>query len=457
MRAEAVDLPGDFAQLHETRFDADTNVYEHGWQSFSPTTTYRGGEPPHRPVTDRNRILNYREASHPGREGYFGEGILAVDDGTAVHVVAADDPFTTGVRIRAERTGTSLTISSDGPASTHTFERVDSEDPIQSALESWARSIAAAHGLTPPRRAPTGWCSWYHYFGSVGEDDIIENLRAIDDFELETDVVQLDDGYEAEIGDWLIQDPRFPDLRGLVGRIRDHGRRAGLWLAPFCVGARSRLADEHPEWMLRHPHGGPMHAGYNWEQDLFSLDLTHPGAASHVQGVFSTLCDWGFDYFKLDFLASGAVSGQRHSGADPVTAYRTGLEVIRDAVGSDVHLLLCGAPILQSVGFADSVRVSPDTDTSLLPADGDTCSPGQRNAIRSARGRQFMNGVFFINDPDCLIVRPDVEDREGWADQVRSVGGAVVSSDRLRELDSWGLETTRATLATARGSSLPAR
>ena len=60
-----------------------------------------------------------------------------------------------------------------------------------------------------------------------------------------------------------------------------------------------------------------------------------------------------------------------------------------------------------------------------------------------------MNGVFFTNDPDCLIVSEKVENREAWAAHVGEVQGAVVSSDRLEGLDAWGLETTRALLADA--------
>ena len=48
------------------------------------------------------------------------------------------------------------------------------------------------------------------------------------------------------------------------------GRRFGLWLAPFLVGADTTLAREHPDWLV-----GP--AGHNWGQDLVGLDLTHPG------------------------------------------------------------------------------------------------------------------------------------------------------------------------------------
>jgi hypothetical protein len=63
--------------------------------------------------------------------------------------------------------------------------------------------------------------------------------------------------------------PVFGSLADTVRAIRDSGRRAGIWLAPFSVGARSDLAQRHPGWLT-----GP--AGYNWGDDLVGLDLTHP-------------------------------------------------------------------------------------------------------------------------------------------------------------------------------------
>ncbi|WP_053207238.1 glycoside hydrolase family 36 protein [Jiangella muralis] len=431
--------PG-FDVVHEVAVSDGAEIFEHGWQSFSPTTTYALGVRPHRPTSERNRMLNYRQSSHPGPDGYFGEGVLAVADGAgSVHVVAAEDPFTTGVRLQAVVSGSSVVVGADGPVAVSVLPGSD----VQAALRSWALSAVAAAGLPAARPAPTAWCSWYEYWGGVRREDIVENLDAMRSLDLPVDVVQIDDGYSAEIGDWLTPSDTFADLRGLVEKIRGEGRRAGIWLAPFFAGARSRLAAEHPDWLLRHPHGGALHAGNNWNQDLYSLDLSHPGAAEWMQTVFSTFASWGIDYFKIDFIAAGAIPGRRHSGADPVTAYRDGLRLIRSAVGPSAHILGCGAPVLPSVGLVDSIRVSADTGHTFAPDDGDMCSPSQEAALLSAHGRQFMNGVFFANDPDCLIVGPKVENREAWAAHVESVGGAVVSSDRLAGLDDWGLETTR--------------
>ena len=442
-------MTSPFQPACEIAVASAARVYEHGWQSFSPSHAYRIGERPLRPASERNRILNYRHDSAPGADTYFGEGLLAVEDAFgATHVISGVDPFATATRIRAQvregRRAAGVVVDADGPVQVTTIA-----GGLDGALATWAAEAAAGAGVPAPRPAPTAWCSWYTYGGGVRPDDVLENLAAMDALELPVDVVQVDDGYSAGIGDWLVPSARFGDLAGLVGRIRDSGRRAGIWIAPFLAGADSALVAEHPDWLVRRPHGAPVHAGNNWGRDLCALDVTHPDAAAWLHGVVTTFVGWGVDYLKADFLAAGAVPGLRHSGADPVTAYREGLRLLRDALGPDAHLLGCGAPVLPSVGLVDSLRVSADTDAEMEPGDGDYSQPSQAAARLGGRGRQFMNGVLFVNDPDCLIVAEHVADRRGWADHVAATRGAVVSSDRLGALDAWGLDRTRQLLTAA--------
>ena len=96
-----------------------------------------------------------------------------------------------------------------------------------------------------------GWCSWYQYFHDVTEADIVANLALADRWPF--DVFQIDDGYQAAIGDWLETNDRFPsDLAGLAASIGATGRTPGLWLAPFLVAPDSEVARRHPDWIARH-------------------------------------------------------------------------------------------------------------------------------------------------------------------------------------------------------------
>ncbi len=431
--------------IAKTPVDVGTGrVYEHGWQSWSPTTTYRVTDRPHRPVSERNHFLCYRPGVAASPTLFQGEGLLALqpEQGAPVTLfaaprVGADDEVPT---ITARLDGDRLIVAADGEVEVST-EVAD----LDTALARWAERVAAAAGVAAPRPAPTIWCSWYEYFTEVTEADIDENIATIDRLDLPVEVVQLDDGYQTAHGDWLTLTDRFESLAGVADRIRATERRAGIWVAPFLVFPDSELAVRHPEWLLGEP-GRPVHAGHNWDRDLYALDTTHPGARAWLHQVFTTMVGWGFDFFKIDFLYAGALAGRRYQDVAPLAAYRSALAEIRSAVG-DAYLLACGAPILPTVGLCDAMRVSPDTEPQYLPKDGDYSQPAVRSAMITGRGRAFQHGRFWVNDPDCLIARPAVEHREEWADHVERFGGLRGSSDRITGLDEWGLDTTRRLLS----------
>jgi alpha-galactosidase len=156
----------------------------------------------------------------------------------------------------------------------------------------------------------------------------------------------------------------------------------------------------------------------------------------------------GIEFYKIDFVYAGALTGRRADPAvDGVPAYRRGLGMIRDAIGVDAYLLACGAPILPSVGLVDAMRVSPDTAPHYEPDGGDMSQPSQRAAALTGRGRAWQHGRFWVNDPDCLLARAGMRGRAEWAATVERYGGLRCSSDRIAELDDWGLSTTRRVLS----------
>ena len=423
----------------------EARVHEEGWPSWSPSGAYALGDKPYRPTNDNWATVCYRPGVTVPEGAFQGEGLLALDpgDGSPVRLWAAAEPTCEVPSIRLVVEGDTAEVSADGPVKE--FTGTD----IQATLAEWAAGL----GVTAPRPAPTVWCSWYEYFTAVTEDDIHENLRAMDTLDLPIDVVQIDDGYQKALGDWLTLSGRFRSRAGIADAIRARGRRAGIWTAPFLVDPAGDLAAEHPDWLVKdptHSDGGFLHAGRNWGHDLSVLDTTHPEAAAYLTEVFRTLRAEGYDYFKVDFLYAGALEGVRHSDADPLTAYRQGIELIREAIGEDAYLLGCGAPILPSIGLFDAMRVSPDTAPHRRPEADDYSQPGQDPAEFTGAARQWQHGRFWVNDPDCRMARPAVETRERWAAHVEATGGLMASSDRLLSLDPWGVETTRRLLGGAR-------
>lgn len=93
-----------FADVDEVMVDPRTaRVFEHGWQTGSPTTSYALSDRPHRPSSENRRIISYRPEQVVAAEVFQGEGLLAVlgAEGGPVHVYAARDGVSTVPSIRA--------------------------------------------------------------------------------------------------------------------------------------------------------------------------------------------------------------------------------------------------------------------------------------------------------------------------------------------------------------------
>ncbi|GAB3151436.1 glycoside hydrolase family 36 protein [Microbispora hainanensis] len=428
---------------------ARARVYAEGWQSWSVTTALPLTDTPYRVTLPNSLVIDCHYGSAPDEGVFRGEGLLAVDpgDGGPVHVFGAASAETAASRvpvIEARPRGGRVVIASDAPV-----DHTEHQGGLETALARWGAAFAERAGIRL-RPSPAVWCSWYQYFSEVTQDDVAENLTAMDELALPVGVVQIDDGYQAAPGDWLTSSGRFDDLPGLIGRIREHGRRAGIWIAPMVVARKSALFAAHPEWLVTDPaSGNPAFAGHVLGDSCAALDLTHPGAAEYLADVLRTMRGWGVDYVKIDFVYAGALEGRRHEDVTGVEAYRHGLRLIREAIGPEAYLLGCGAPILPSVGMVDAMRVGPDIAAYWQNPSGHPSEPSQANATRNTVARAWQHGRFWINDPDCLMLRPEVERREDWARTVERYGGLRASSDRLRGLDPWGLETTRRLLTPA--------
>ena len=280
------------------------------------------------------------------------------------------------------------------------------------------------------------------------------NLEAADTHGLDLTYVQIDDGYQARMGDWLEPGRHVPDPAGLCRRIRALGHEPAIWVAPFIAEAGSAVLAEHPEWFVADESGDPLASDRisfgGWRNGpWYCLDGTHPGARDHLREVFSTMRhEWGVRYFKLDANVWGALpGGRRHDpNATRIEAYRAAMGAIREAVGDESIVLGCNAPNWASLGLVDAMRISDDIARTPVAVE---------LVAAAGRRRAWQNGRLWAADPDCLVVTGDrlsSEQLAFHADYIRELGGSVLSGDDLTALTEAELAAVRACLPRADGS-----
>jgi len=270
------------------------------------------------------------------------------------------------------------------------------------AFEGYVNELGIHFGRADKNHVPRVWCSWYSLYTAIDEIILHETFEQLDDLPFE--VLQVDDGWQKDIGDWEANE-KFPSgMAALAEKIKSMGRRAGLWLAPLIAAKSSRLFREHRDWFLRDEKGRLVSAGFNWGQPLFALDSTHPDVRSWLVALMEQVRRWGFDYYKLDFLYAGALQGKRHSDMPREAAYRECLGYLREAMGQGAFFLTCGTPILPALGMCDAIRIGPDVSHEWENYRNETIlqnftTPGTKNAIRTVVHRLWLKDLVHI-DPD---------------------------------------------------------
>jgi alpha-galactosidase len=222
-------------------------------------------------------------------------------------------------------------------------------------FEVYAKELENRLGTIKKNGAPRVWCSWYSLYRTIDETLLNKIFDKLGD--LPFDVLQVDDGWQMDIGDWEANQ-KFPSgLKALAHKIKSTGRKAGLWLAPLIATKSSKLYKRHSDWILRDERGRFVSAGFNWGEPLYVLDTTHPDVTSWLAALMKQVRAWGFDYLKLDFLYAGALKGKRYTDMPREAAYRECLKTLREAMGADAFFLTCGTPILPAIGLCDAMRI----------------------------------------------------------------------------------------------------
>ena len=300
--------------------------------------------------------------------------------------------------------------------------------------------IEAVHNAYPTLNVDKvfGYTSWYNYYQNINEEIILRDLEGLDS---RFNLFQIDDGYEAYVGDWKDIDPvKFPNgLKAIVDKIHQKGYKAGIWLAPFVAETKSKLFNERKD-LLKMVDGAPYKCGGNWS-GFYALDMENPNALAYIKECLEYYIDLGFDFFKLDFLYAASLPlYEGHTRAEVAeAAYSFIKEVLKDKL-----VLGCGAIPSNVAGKFEYLRIGPDV--SLIFDDVWFMRHMHRERIstkvtlQNTIYRSFLNNHLFLNDPDVFLLRDNniklsKMQKEALLTINSLFGSVLMTSDNISDYD----------------------
>ena len=275
-------------------------------------------------------------------------------------------------------------------------------------------------------KTPGGWESWYNHYADINENLILSDLEALTTTEniistgtFSSRIFQIDDGWEAALGDWEPEKDRFPGgFTQIVQKIQDSGFIPGLWIAPFIIDSRSKTAAAHPEWLLKDEKHELVVAGYNplWGKrgEFYCLDLSRDEVVDYLDKLMDTIInDWGFRYIKLDFMYAGMLYGDYNSPTASYKIYNRAIAKLtsrnKTNKGNPVAYLGCGIPFELSFKYTPLCRIGCDTYEHWKNRISRLLGWNGRNEaylnLKDTLGHALWNNTVFSNDPDVVFIR----------------------------------------------------
>ncbi len=437
-----VDVTINELQICEFNIPLDAPIYMEGYQMLSQTAGTMGNP---KDIGRLNEVRDYR-LYHEDTTAHYGSNYFITKVKGKWYLIGATSCFRTSLIFKLE--GDVCKVYWDLEGSVIAANSEYSNDYIcflsakkrSDLMEEYAYLINThhPHATIMPK---TGWCSWYAYYADVTQEHIIENLDIMAKDFPQLEYLQIDDGYQLHMGDWLTDSDRFANgLKDLCDKIRAKGKKPAIWVAPFIADGKSEVFKTHPEWFIQGPDGKPLKAedvtyGGWRETPWYLLDMSIPAVRERITSIFKTFhTQFGIDYFKLDACYWGAIKGLKYhnAGITAIIHYRLGLDCIRKGVGFNSYILGCNAPFWPSLGLVNGQRITDDVDRTPERIT---------QQFNEFRHRNWMANRLWSNDIDCVVTKALPNQQEITPNYYRMLyamalasGGPVLLGDRLSDV-----------------------
>jgi alpha-galactosidase len=259
-------------------------------------------------------------------------------------------------------------------------------------------------------KTATGWTSWNNYFNNISEKTILKNINAFHEKNTPLDYIQIDDGYQTQVGDWLSIKSTFPNgMAQVAQKIKQANYKPGIWLAPFICDAQSVIFKQKKHWLVKDKNGKPFAAGKIklWGGKFYVLDFYHKEVQNYLIQVIRTFIKkWGFEFLKLDFLYAVCIFPKKNKTRGQIM--HDAVEFLRTQAGGKI-IIGGGVPLGSAFGKVDFCRIGSDVhlqwENKYQRLKGNRERTSTLLSLRSTIGRWQLSNRVFLNNPGVFILR----------------------------------------------------
>ena len=282
-------------------------------------------------------------------------------------------------------------------------------------LERYGRAIAVMNKLNKNHAfLPHGWDSWSTGLNKdINEKVIMDNIQFVDTHlkRYGWNQIAIDAGWERGPADWEPHPEKFPHgLKPIVDELHNRGMKAGLWIDLFTVPENSKLAKEHPDWLISPDARGKLLLG----SDKKILDVTIPEAYNYTRDICKRITnEWGFDgLVEADFVYH-LLLGEKYKDENltKLQVLRKGLESIREGMGNEKFLMTM-LPINVSGMYADGIRIGLD-NKPLWSSPTLSGNWGCVESLNNFARRYYLFPHLGAPDQDCVFLG-NTESNKRW-------------------------------------------
>lgn len=275
-------------------------------------------------------------------------------------------------------------------------------------LETYTETVAGQYGLPPVHQKPLNvFCSWYFYTWNLTERHLLDELETIRQRNIPVDVFQIDDGWMDDYGSYRPDRKKFPSgMAYAAEQIREAGLMPGIWACPFVIEEDSPVLEKYPGIHQVDAEGEPIIYDTSIN-NCYVVDPTAPGAEQYFREIFSRFKEWGFTYFKLDWLRAMYEFDTvrfRDPKVNRAMAYSMAMRQIREIIGPECYITGCGGlSDPGNFGMVNAQRTCKDV-RGIWEGPKEVHKSGALVHIKQNVLRNYINRFYHL-DPDATQIR----------------------------------------------------